>query len=285
MNVYFNSCHEAIDCATQNKLFGLYYSESSTKGQSVHVHDCCEIFLSLSDGNSFLIDDKVYNVAPNELFIINQFEAHKVASSCSPFIRYSLHVHPSFIYSVSTGETDLGACFYTNGKVDKIKLTDEQVKRFVALFNDLKDSDSFGNDTYKRLRVTEILLEVCRLTACTRANEVENQGNRALQLAVSYINENFSAQLTLENIAKHAFVSVNQLCALFKKHLSTTAMKYVNGKRISEAKRLLSEGKSVTEAAFSSGFNDYANFIRCFKSAVGVSPGKFKAEKSNQKEK
>ena len=124
--------------------------------------------------------------------------------------------------------------------------------------------------------MTEILLTVCNLTACCRTNAPEGLNVKALQLAVSYINDNFTGNVTVEDVAKHAFVSVNQLCVLFKKHLSTTVMKYVNGKRISEAKRLLASGKSVTDTAFASGFNDYANFIRVFKGSVGVSPGKFK---------
>jgi AraC-like DNA-binding protein len=40
---------------------------------------------------------------------------------------------------------------------------------------------------------------------------------------------------------------------------------------------MLLAGNSVTDTAFRCGFNDYANFIRTFKSAVGVSPGKYKA--------
>ena len=101
---------------------------------------------------------------------------------------------------------------------------------------------------------------------------------KAIQVPGVSIFPFFSAKLTLESVAKHAFISVNQLCLLFKKHLSTTVMKFITGKRISEAKKLLSSGKSVTEAAFSSGFNDYANFIRVFKNSVGISPGKFKSE-------
>lgn len=52
--------------------------------------------------------------------------------------------------------------------------------------------------------------------------------------------------------------------------------KYIVSKRITEAKKLLATEKSVTDTAFMCGFNDYANFIRTFKKAVGVPPGKYK---------
>ena len=41
---------------------------------------------------------------------------------------------------------------------------------------------------------------------------------------------------------------------------------------------MLAEGKSVTDTALSCGFNDYANFIRTFKQAVGVPPGKYRSQ-------
>lgn len=279
MNVFFDSCHSAIECAESTKKFGLYYSEKSSESQSVHVHDCCEIFLCLSGGNSFLIDDKVYNVSPDELFIINQFEAHKVSSKpCAPFVRYSLHIHPSFIYSESSVDANLAKCFYGEGKLDCIKLNAEQRDMIISLFNTLSKDYGFGDETYKRLRVTEILLEVAKLSGSAKESAHDGVQNEALELAISYINDNFSSKISLDDVARHAFISVNQLCMLFKKNLSTTVTKFITGKRISEAKKLLSSGKSVTEAGFSAGFNDYANFIRVFKNSVGISPGKFKAE-------
>ena len=64
---------------------------------------------------------------------------------------------------------------------------------------------------------------------------------------------------------------------MFNRYCGTTVTKYIISKRITEAKKLLSNGKSVTETAFASGFNDYANFIRTFKKTVGVPPGKYKS--------
>ena len=61
----------------------------------------------------------------------------------------------------------------------------------------------------------------------------------------------------------------------------TTIIKYLTSKRISEAKKLLNSGKSISEAAEESGFNDYANFMRTFKKIVGVPPKKY-AEKGRK---
>ena len=113
------------------------------------------------------------------------------------------------------------------------------------------------------------------MTINSEGNQNKQQ-SKTVQLAIDFINNNYSQELTLEMIAKNSYVSVNQLCRLFNKYCSTTVTKYIISKRITEAKKMLSEGKNVTDTAFMCGFNDYANFIRVFKKAVGVPPGKYK---------
>ena len=79
----------------------------------------------------------------------------------------------------------------------------------------------------------------------------------------------------LKNIANSLDMSEGYLCRIFKKNLGTTVTKYIAGKRISEAKKLLKNGHSVSDTAMLCGYHDYANFIRSFKKSVGVSPGKY----------
>ena len=277
MQVFFDSCDKAKECAVSNKGFGLYYSENKVPNLLIHIHDCCEVFLSLSDGTSFLIDDKVYSVKANDLFIINHFEAHKVCSTdTQKFVRYSLHIHPSFIHLNSSPEVDLTKCFYDPNKPDKISLSVEEVEKLTNLFNALKNDYGYGDELYKKIKTVEILLEVVNLHKKHLNTQFTSPLNKSLQLAVDYINKNFTQPISLDDVAKNSFISTNQLCLLFKKYLSTTVNTYIISKRITKAKKFLSEGKSVTETAFACGFNDYANFIRVFKKNVGTPPGKYK---------
>ena len=52
-------------------------------------------------------------------------------------------------------------------------------------------------------------------------------------------------------------------------------MKYIIGKRIAEAKKLLKAGNNVSDTALMCGFRDYSNFIRTFTASVGISPGRY----------
>jgi len=278
MRCFFDTCTEAIDFAMDTKGFGAFFSEEKNQNQEVHVHECCEIFLCLEGGRSFLIDDMVYDINDGDLFIINQFEAHKVVPSDHyKFSRYILHIHPSFLYSNSFGDINLADCFYSSQKITKLSLADEEKEKLLSFFKALGNSYSYGDEIHKKIHVTEILLEINRLFSEHSKNSSIKFSHRTIQFAVDYINNNFASPINIETIAKNCFVSPTQLSRLFNRYCGTTVTKYIISKRITEAKKLLSSGKSVTETAFMCGFNDYANFIRTFKKAVGIPPGKYKS--------
>lgn len=277
MKCMFDKCYDAVKFTNDSKTFGIYYSEKQNPDLNIHIHDCCEILCCLHGGKNFLIDDRVYDVSDGDLFIINQFEAHKITFDPDKvFARFVMQVHPEFLYASSTEQTDLSHCFYSRGFdcANKISLTDEELKSLCSLFMRLGEDYTFGDDITKNLLATEVLVYVNTLFML-RKSQPRVIGDRAVQKAIEYINKNYSEPISLADVSAEAYVSVNQLCRLFNRYCGTTVSKYITSKRITEAKKLLSSGKSVTDAALMCGFDDYANFIRVFKKHVGTTPGKY----------
>lgn len=74
------------------------------------------------------------------------------------------------------------------------------------------------------------------------------------------------------SICRHFYISKKQLYRLFKKNFNTTVKKYIFGKKIEHAKRLLSStDQSVSRIAEETGFADYNNFIQQFRKKKQVS--------------
>ena len=73
-------------------------------------------------------------------------------------------------------------------------------------------------------------------------------------------------------LAASFFLSESYICRIFKQATGTTINQYITAKRISRAKILLAEGRTVTEACSLCGFGDYSNFLKSFTRAVGISP-------------
>jgi AraC family transcriptional regulator, arabinose operon regulatory protein len=101
--------------------------------------------------------------------------------------------------------------------------------------------------------------------------------NSHVELAIHYMSENISNQISLLDIANYSGVSTSQLSLLFKKHFGIPPFSYYLGMKVEEASNmLLSTNLTVKEVCVSLGFEDQFYFSRLFKRHVGVSPRAFK---------
>ncbi|MBP1545954.1 MAG: helix-turn-helix transcriptional regulator [Oscillospiraceae bacterium] len=88
---------------------------------------------------------------------------------------------------------------------------------------------------------------------------------------------NFSIDL----LAKEIFISKYYFIRSFKKAVGLTPHKYQIQNRIRKSQRLLSEGNSIAEIAYSVGFYDQSHFEKCFKRIVGITPSEYKLSLGN----
>ena len=285
MKCVFESCSLAIANACDNASFGIYYSEERNPNPNIHIHDCCEVFFCLSGGKSFLIGGQLYDVHDNDLFVINQYEAHKITyDHNADFHRYVFQISPDFLHNCSTRDTDLSKCFYPHkhGFDHRIHLSEQSASMLKEKLSKLSEDLGYGDDVIKRGIMTEILVEINRTILDREGADILSQSHSAVMLAIDYINKNFGNLMTLDMVAKASYLSVNHLCRLFSENCGTTVAKYITSKRITEAKKMLASGRSVTETAMLCGFGDYSGFIRVFKKNVGMTPGKYKSMSENQ---
>ncbi|MEE1013305.1 MAG: AraC family transcriptional regulator [Clostridia bacterium] len=98
-----------------------------------------------------------------------------------------------------------------------------------------------------------------------------------LKKILSFIRENYDKQISLEDMAKEAEFSIKYFGAYFKNMTDKTPFDYLNEYRIEKAARmLLISDMSVTDIAYSCGFNDLSYFIKTFKKINKLSPGKYR---------
>ena len=122
---------------------------------------------------------------------------------------------------------------------------------------------------------TELLLFTNRLFDISKTKKYDNIMPRIVIDAMKYIDANLNTELTLEELSLSINYSPNYISTEFKKHTGLSLREYILDKRIECAKKLLMDGKNVSDACLMSGFNDYSNFIRSFKKKTGISPGHY----------
>ena len=276
----FSSCKQAIQECMQTQTFAVAHLYKEEKTMDMHIHDCYEIYYSISGGRQFLIDNKFYQVAPGDLFIINQFESHMLISvDGESHERIVVNLYPNFVKALSTDTTNLDECFSNHPASfqHKISLTKEQQMRFLYHIDKITSAQGYGCDVIQRASVLELLVLVNWLSTCNAGESAAPNYNLNHQVddILAYINQNLSSEISMQMIADHFNMSKSYLCRIFKKATGTTVGKYVTARRITIARSLLSEGCSVTEAYEKSGFTDYSSFFKTFNRMVGISPKKY----------
>lgn len=99
---------------------------------------------------------------------------------------------------------------------------------------------------------------------------------RAVRAAL-WIDEHHPEPITLEAGAQAAGLSMFHFLRIFSRVLGVTPHQYLVRCRLRHAARLLAEGSTpITDIALRVGFGDLSNFVRTFRRAAGVSPGRFR---------
>lgn len=99
-----------------------------------------------------------------------------------------------------------------------------------------------------------------------------------IKLILEYIDEHYTENLRVHELAKQFHFNADYFSALFRKSTDTTFTKYVMEKRILMAKHLLKHTDlSIQEVALKSGFQDYHQFSKLLKREIGMTPSQYRA--------
>ena len=100
---------------------------------------------------------------------------------------------------------------------------------------------------------------------------------KRLTLAKEYMVSNFNKNIDLEDIARHACLSVNHLLRTFKQAYGQSPHQYLIKTRIDRAKYLLKNTNyTINEIVEIIGFECPSSFIRLFKNLNKLTPGKYR---------
>lgn len=101
----------------------------------------------------------------------------------------------------------------------------------------------------------------------------DNEGIRIGNI-YNYVIQNYGEDITLEDVAKVAFMTPESFCRYFKKHTGHTFVGFLNEVRINEAcKKLINHRfETINTIAYKCGFKSITNFNRVFKLIIRNSP-------------
>ncbi len=214
-------------------------------------------------------------VAPGETMVIDFPEADENPSQC-----VSLSFNPDFV------ESALQYLNFSAPKVDESNSWELQQDEYF-LFNTpslasatnnimrIAMDDNSHKDVMADFALKELLI---RLMQTQGRNLVEKnllKNKSRIGFVVNYIRENLHQKLSIENIAKMAYISKSNFFKMFKQELGISPNEFILQERINKAKELLQNQESIKEVAFQTGFTDTNYFTRVFKQFEGTTPKSF----------
>lgn len=276
MSTYYEKQYSQSNFNYFHLFNDVYYSTD------LHCHDFVEVYLCISGGKYFLLNDTLYDLKKGDLFIVNSLDVHRVIRQediC--YERYVLEYKPSYVLRFCTPKTDLMHYLHHNRteKSNKITLEPTQFEFLVELMEkyELIDENDYGSELKKELGFIRILLYVAEIIYKHSYNDeiFVNNINSTVTSLLSYISDNLAEDLSLEKLASEVNISKHYLCSLFKKNTGITIHNYISSRRIAYAKKLLLQGDSITEISEKTGFNSLSNFTRTFRRITGISPSNY----------
>ena len=216
------------------------------------------------------------------IFIVNSGEIHEIDGLIVPLF-YSAYVfdfnmlsfktrdsaEQHFIEPVINGDIQFSNC------ISPYKNITNLLEYIYILNSSLSEVCTLATKA-SLLQFFALLIEEKQYTLCENPDR-KFQKKHILKDIVKFINENYSHELSLKQIAKEFNMSYKYFCRFFKNNFNKTFIEYLNDVRLENAIRMLeNENISITETALSCGFSNMSYFTRTFKKKVGFTPKEYR---------
>lgn len=132
-------------------------------------------------------------------------------------------------------------------------------------------------DTYIK---TEQVMESFFTYIIRSENLTARTVSEPMQNALQFIHENYQDPIKLSEVAEAVYLNKSYLSQLFQKTMGVTYSEYLEDLRIQAAKHFLkTTTKTASEIAELVGFSSQNYFTKVFRSAVGISPIRYRHNK------
>ena len=241
-------------------------------------------FLILTEGELCTCeDDHVYTLKKNQIIFHkpNSFHNLKAASENVKYMVISFNAFGNYIDRFADKILTLShkQLEYVN-EISRMFADyglDPEIMKVTKFLKIMRDNPIL----YHRFtNLVELLLISLSGSDVSSPNLVDNEETRIYKKAINTLEEKICSTISVEELASICNVSTAQLKRVFSKYAGIGIHEYFLQTKILYAKKLLANGMGITEVAEKMSFSSQNYFSVVFKRKVGISPLKYKKEKS-----
>ncbi len=272
----------------------LGYKITHTRGQSAedstisYLHQSSNfiIYYFIKGSGNIKIEGKNYNINDGDIIFLNTQEMFCCRIDADKYHeRIVIHLSDGILKNFPKECGELLSPFISREKGDKNIIDAETVINY-NLHRLIEDALFFAkkggnkNEILSLCKITEFLHFLAEATENKKV--IKTTQNPTVNKVLSFLNNNFTNQITIDDISKEFNLDKSYLSHLFKEYVGTSIWNYVIFRRISHFNNLVRTGVCIEDASHKAGFNNYSNFFRLYKKHTGITPSEYKYKKSPQ---
>lgn len=302
--------HEGItysydgEIPTENRrrsLDGAYYpfcihtitvESGMSKKTFSHRHKMIEMLYFISGGGSATVGKQTFDFSAGDLIIANSYETHSLDIKNDSTVYYVVQLEAELLKSAYnyTLEMKYVLPFIMNSSehrrlIPKKDIEGSRIKEYIEDAVKEYDEKNYGFEFAIRADLLRVFLCILRKWHDKNARLYSSADKNLvrIQKLLDYIDENFSANISVKDASNICHMSEGYFSRFFKSLTGMNFVKYLLRVRLSKADELLAKtNMGITEIALETGFSTASYFISKFREERGISPLKFRHEAENR---
>lgn len=265
------------DFAQYSRVFGLdgleiLSAQWVAHSFAPHMHDFFAVSLNYGGRGAFDCRRELRDAAPGTCNLIAPGELHTGhATSGHGWIYRNLHIE-THLMTMLLQSLDWQGPLDVRFKFPLVRDT-TLATRLAQVFASLAESNSL-------LQNESVLLSVvARLVTdhLVPGHSLRDAGpeHAAVRRVKDWLEAHPEQNISVHSLADVAGLSAYYLVRVFHKHVGIPPHQYQRNLRVLRARKLLKVGEPISEVAYRTGFCDQSHLNRCFRAALGVTPGKY----------
>ena len=256
------------------RMFGKHSVTKAIPALYPHFHENAFEITYLCKGTmTFIANGQCHHLSGGDVYISMPNEVHstgEVPISLNEMYWFQLDISaPDFLHLGTDWKEHLIGEL-RNLKSPLVNTNTGEMQKLMKEFFRL----TYQQDGSERFHASSILLYFLN-QLIAYSQKQEKVISKDIQAAVDYIEDNIYENISLEVLADVSGLSLSRFKQKFCQQLGFTPREFINFRKIETSKTLLSQGKSVTEAALILGFSTPNYFSSVFKRFTTASPSDY----------
>ncbi|TJV21837.1 MAG: AraC family transcriptional regulator [Mesorhizobium sp.] len=231
----------------------------------LHRHDTYAIGVTLHGVQTFRYLGAARHSLPGQIIVLHPDELHDGGAGTEDGLRYRmLYLEPSLMLDCLGG---VSLPFVRDGVVADAAFCATLLSALGPLEQEL---DELFVDDF----LTELMQSLIRHGGQS-AKPMTRTAWRAAALARDYLTENLNRPVRSGELEAVTGLDRYALSRHFRAAFSTSPHRFLVMRRLQRARRMIAAGEPLAQIAVEAGFSDQSHFIRQFKKAFGMTPGRW----------